>query len=290
MNLLLATLLAYHSASLFEESAAEGGGGGVLYTGSPLYEGYDCSVCHIDPPGDATIRTGSEPLSLLTEREYVPGEIYDFTLMLDGETKGKGTKGNYNAIALEILDQDLQRVGGFFGYDADVMTTLADDGALFSRGGRNEVMWTFRWQAPEEGTGYVDFYLVAVDGDGAGDLEMTATDPMGDDVIAGGFRIAEQGVEAPYFDRTPDAEMKQPLGRHRDVSACRVSGQGAPAWALLLLALGLRRRAGGRRSRPRAASRHECYLWLHATALPRPRCDRRARAVGRGQRRDSPRS
>lgn len=241
----LAWLLAYHAAATFEEAAATGGGGGVLYTGAPRWHGYDCGVCHLDAPGRASLLTDSDPLTLLTEREYTPEQVYELTLILDGENRGLGTMGNYNSVGIEILDADGEPVGGFFEYDADVMTPLAQGGALFSRGSRDETEWSFSWQAPVAGTGWLDVYLVAVDGDGAGDATMTATDPFGDDVIAGGFRIAEAGHDAPPFDRDPKDPGDGRLGIRRDVSACSV---GAPAvqrawWLVLLVAARRRRRA-----------------------------------------------
>ena len=243
MSLVLAAMLAYHSAALFEKDASEGGGGGVLYTDSPRYDGFDCAACHLDSPGKITLAPGTDPVSLLTQREYEPGAVYEFTVALQGETKGLGTKGNYNAVALEVLDADGEHVGGFFGYDADAMITLAGGGALFSRGTRDQTTWTFSWQAPEAGAGYLDFYLVAVDGDGAGDFEATASDPLNDDVVAGGFRVAELGSDAPAFDRSPEAPGDEPLGRNRDVSACAVVGsKGIASWWICVLLLLSRRR------------------------------------------------
>lgn len=243
MSIVVALTIAYHSAALFEEPAAEGGGDGILYTGSPSSNGFDCGICHLDAPGDITLAPSSDPLELLTKRVYEPGATYDFTIAMQGETKGLGTKGNYNSIAVEVLDGNGERVGGFFGYDADAMITLAADGALFSRGTRDQSEWTFSWQAPEEGTGYVDFYLVAVDGDGAGDLDATASDPYNDDVVAGGFRIAELGTEAPPFDRTPERRPAGTLGANRDVSACSVAPNAPAPLALLLLLFACRLRS-----------------------------------------------
>jgi MYXO-CTERM domain-containing protein len=239
MNALWAVLLAYHSAALFEEDASVGGGGGVLYTGSALSQGLDCGVCHLDAPGEVTLAPTSDPPSLLSEREYVPGEVYDLTIFLQGESRGRGRPGNYNSMAVEIVDAEGERVGGFFGYDADSIITLAGGGALFSRGTRDQTEWSLSWQAPEEGTGYVDFYLVAVDGDGAGQVDQTATDPLGDDVVAGAFRIAEAGIEAPPFDRQLEDEGDGPLGRERDVTGCGIGPRGGTTPRSTLGLLGL---------------------------------------------------
>ena len=250
MIALWAILLGYHSAALFEEDASAGGAGGILYTGSALSQGIDCSACHLDAPGRATLAPITDPPELLSAREYVPGEIYDFTVLLQDESRGKGTMGNYNSIGVEVLDAEGERVGGFFGFDADQMITLAGGGALFSRGTRDQTEWTFSWQAPEEGTGYVDFYLVAVDGDGAGDSEQTATDPFGDDVVAGAFRIAEAGVDAPPFDRVMEDEGDGVLGKERDVTGCTVGPREGstvpPTWWLLTLLVAARRRGAAR--------------------------------------------
>lgn len=255
--LLVATLApasvdAFHSSSSFDDDASEGGAGGLLYTGSPRHLGYDCGACHTGAEGRATLAPTVEPASLFSDREYEPGAIYDFIVVLQGETKGLDAQANYNSMALEILDADGEPVGGFFGFDGNLMATVQGDAALFSRGTRDETEWSFSWQAPEAGRGYLDFYLVGVDGNGAGDAEESNSDPQGDDVIAGAFRIAEQGIEAPPFERVEHDPGEGVLGRRRDVTGCRVApSTEVPGWWLVLLVLGpASGRAASRSRRP----------------------------------------
>lgn len=233
------TSAAFHSDSQFVEDAAEGGADGIFYTGSPRSRGYDCSACHLDAPVEARLVLATDPGELLSALEYVPGEIYEFTVKLEGETRGMGSATNFNTFALELLDAEDEPVGGFFGFDGESLRTQDDGGVLFAQGRDDATSWTFLWQAPEAGTGYLDAYIAVVDGDGAGEVEgQGATDPFNDDVLASVFRIAEQGTPAP------ELSLEEPE-EDRDVTACRVGRRGSSS-ALLIVLLMLAWRVRGR--------------------------------------------
>lgn len=199
---------AFHAADTFSVPAPQGGGGFIYYTGSPRFRRWDCSACHIDAPGQMYFTIVSEPAALLTEQTYDPEQIYDITVSMVGETKGLDSNANYNTFALEIIDQQLEPVRGFFGFDENLMRTSPAGDIIFARGQKNiEVTsWTFRWSAPAAGLGYVDMHLAGVDGNGADSVQLEQGDPLGDDVFVGALRFAERGSPAPPIEvPTPTA-------------------------------------------------------------------------------------
>ena len=193
-----------------------------MFTGSPRFSGYDCAVCHIDGPQQAQVGLSAMPLSVLSEREYEPGMIYAFEVQLNNETLGLSSNRNFNTFALEILNADQEPVGGFFGFTEGSMSTVDGGNVLFARAVSDETMWQFNWEAPPAGTGYLDFYIAGVDGNGADNAQQSATDPLNDDTFAGAFRIAERGQPAPPLQ--PQEFLKE-----QDVTGCAVTRVATPS-------------------------------------------------------------
>lgn len=189
---------AFHAVDSFSDAASVGGGSGTYYTGSPRFRGWNCTACHLDAPQELLLNLNAEPATLLTERSYQPDTQYTITVAFANETRGLEANANYNTFAAELVDAAGEPVGGFFGFDENLMKTTPAQDVLFARGQKNVQVtsWTFKWQSPPAGTGYVDLYLVGVDGNGANSAT-EASDPLGDDVSVGTLRIAEEGVPAP---------------------------------------------------------------------------------------------
>ena len=189
---------AFHSVETFSDSASIGGGSGIYYTGSARFRGWTCTSCHIGAPQDLLLNVSSDPATLLVEGYYQPDTQYTITVAFANESRGLDANANYNPFAVELVDGADAPVGGFFGFDENLMRLTPAQDVLFARGQKNlEVAsWTFKWQSPPAGTGYVDLYLAAVDGNGA-DSAAEASDPLGDDVSTGALRLAEEGVPAP---------------------------------------------------------------------------------------------
>lgn len=190
---------AFHTDETFEENAAAGGASGIYYTGSPRSRAWDCTACHLDPPGAVSFTLSASPRTLFTEMRYTPGETYQITVGFLNESKGLEASANYNSFALEILDPETMPVGGFFGFDEAILSTIGNGGVLFAIGQKNLnlIEWRFSWQAPMDGPDYVDFYLAGVDGDGASDAMVASSNPGNDDVVTGALRIARDGATPP---------------------------------------------------------------------------------------------
>lgn len=191
---------AFHTEDTFEENAATGGASGIFYTGSPLSKRWTCAACHLDAPGTVSLSLNATPRTLFTDLQYEPGQTYMITVGMTGETKGLAASSNYNSFALEILDPEAMPVGGFFGFDQAILSTIGpSDGVLFAIGQKNLRLteWSFSWQAPMDGPDYLDFYLAGVDGDGANDATVASSNPGNDDVVTGALRIAKIGTNPP---------------------------------------------------------------------------------------------
>ncbi len=196
-----ATASAFHTVDIFSELAAVGGANNVYYTGSPRFRRWDCTACHLDSPGKLLLNFSSDPSSLLTERAYEPDTIYSITVSFrpGTETKGLDSKANFNSFALEIIDGELTPTGTFFDFDENLLRVTPGRDAIIARGQKNLDIssWTFKWGAPPAGRGFVDLYVAAVDGDGAGSKTTQQGDPVNDDVVTGVLRLAEKGQPAP---------------------------------------------------------------------------------------------
>lgn len=215
--------LAYHSGSTFDKPPGAGGGGGIFYAGAPLERGWDCTMCHLDPPGKVKVRLDVDPPSLFQNFTYTPGEVYSFTATMLDEQFGKSSPlSNYNAVVVEAVDgKGFQSgsMGGFAaedfyqGYPATIVTAGTKP---------NVTQWKFSWTAPAAGAGKVTFHVAAVDGNGADvGAGKTLTDPLHDDVFVAEVAFAES-----------------PMGRRMP------TGGGAFACALgLVMAIGGKRRA-----------------------------------------------
>jgi hypothetical protein len=166
------------------------GGGGIVGTGS-VSDGYArCVDCHVEPLQriDLAITT-SPPFDTAGETTlYQPGEVYDVTVRMTGETLGlsgcqAGTTNN-NMIAAAFEDPNGMPVGLLASDSGQAQgsncpstrpdpasvssgTTLlfGDCNVVLTRdqlpGGATE--WRFRWTAPASGTGDVVLFAGGVD-------------------------------------------------------------------------------------------------------------------------------
>lgn len=201
LGLLPSSADAFHTVDTFSDLAAAGGADSVYYTGSPRFRRWDCSACHLDPPKTLLLNFSSEPLSLLTEGAYEPDTVYSITVSFrpGTETKGLDSSANYNSFALEMIDGALEPAGTFFDFDENLLRVTPGRDAIIARGQKNLDIssWTFKWGSPPAGRGFVDLYVAAVDGDGAGSQTTEQGDPLNDDVVTGVLRLAEKGQPAP---------------------------------------------------------------------------------------------
>jgi len=193
---------AYHSGSTFDKPPGAGGAGGIFYAGAPLERGWDCTMCHLDPPGKIKVRLDVDPPALFQGFTYTPGEVYSFTATMVDEQLGKNSPlSNYNSIVVEAVDGkgfQAGSMGGFAaedlysGYPATIVTTGTKP---------NVTQWKFTWTAPPAGAGKVTMHVAAVDGNGANaGAGKTLTDPLHDDV----FVAAVAFTESPMGRRTPN--------------------------------------------------------------------------------------
>jgi hypothetical protein len=211
---------AFHVASTFADPPGAGGAGRIFYLGRPLERGWDCTACHIDPPGRIRIGLSVEPAQLFEDFRYQLGQSYTFTVVLEGEHLGinAGTS-NFNALGLSFADPEGIALGNLGGFDPNDLQEAS--GTLVSRGTRvGAVDWAFTWTAPEDpGAGTVVLFLGVVDGDGAqSPPDVTRTDPFGDDVFMSRVTFAEGGAAtAQAHPRSAPAFMRPraPLQPHR---------------------------------------------------------------------------
>lgn len=188
--------LAFHVGSTFAAAPGAGGAGRIYYVATPLERGWDCTMCHVDPPGKISLAVDVEPSTLFDDFRYVPGETYEFTVRLLGEHLGQQAgRSNFNALALAFTNPEGIYQGSIGGFDPNEF--FDGSGAIASAGTRvGATDWTFQWTAPDAGTGPVSLYLGAVDGNGANsDANTTRTDPFGDDVF----------MSQIHFDEAPTA-------------------------------------------------------------------------------------
>lgn len=198
-----ATALAFHAGATFDKPAGAGGGGGIYYAGVMLEHGWDCTACHLEPPGRIDLAVTVDP-PLTTGGTYVPGQAYSFEVQLLNEHAGL-TRGayNFNAVVAEVVDRQGFQSGKFDGFAS---TDFAQPyGATILYGAPPSpgiTSWSFRWTAPEAGAGPVSIHIAAVDGDGAaGSADKTATtDPYRDDFVKKLFALNEA---APTAFRRP---------------------------------------------------------------------------------------
>lgn len=109
----------FSSAAAFEVSANLGGGGGMTFVGSPTSHALSCTACHQGPaPTGAVVINANSPR--LFSAGYVPGERYEFAVLLKPERQGLDRNGaceadkggcNRNGFVAEFLGGDGQPIG-----------------------------------------------------------------------------------------------------------------------------------------------------------------------------------
>lgn len=206
---------AFHAGIDFTEPPAAGGAGGLFYLGTKAERGWDCSVCHIEAPGNVKVKLESDPPELMSEFRYRPDTRYEITIRLaipGGETRGvQNPISNYNGIGLTFLDAAGAPLGKPSGaadkYQEINFTTLFSIGT-----NPGETEWSFSWTSPPEaGHGTATLHLAVVDGNGGGVTGEAFTDPFGDDLLVTKIDLVEAGAVEARADagaqsmRTADA-------------------------------------------------------------------------------------
>jgi hypothetical protein len=204
----------YTSPGLFDTAPSAdstGGSGGIYYTGSPRFQGQDCSGCHQGGEGELAVRFNSLPAGLF-DGDYRPGQVYHLEIDLLEDRVGSddcadehpGEPCNLNLFAMEVIDGDglpagrlcpVQPQDGLCPSPLGAPTVLSVDGTTIFASGLafdeqgnprfrdGETAYALYWQAPSTDVGEVAFWVSAVDGDGArtrADLPSdVANDPTG---------------------------------------------------------------------------------------------------------------
>ena len=187
------TAAAFHAGATYDLAPGAGGGGGFFYSGAPSDKGWTCAACHLNAPQMAVVGLAAEPLNLLIDQRYTPGQTYDLTVALIDEHRGQASPlSNFNGFVLTSVD-DQGRPAGVLGGGRPGQLYRRDDHIIASAGlVAGETSWTLRWTAPAAGRGDVSFFIAVVDGDGgAGAATETVTDPFGDDVATMHVKISE---------------------------------------------------------------------------------------------------
>lgn len=191
---------AYHTGKLFDRASGGGGAGGLFYTGSRRDRGWDCTACHVDPPGRLRVDVSSQPPELLSQHVYTPGTTYTIVVTVVDPSAQLGipaTRSNFNGIAISMLDADGAPAGVIGGFDSGRFHThgpavLASDTFTV-----DETSWKLSWTAPTDAAGPIAIDLGVVDGNGAGQAGTTTlTDPIGDDVVMLHYVVADGGGRA----------------------------------------------------------------------------------------------
>ncbi|MEZ4470595.1 MAG: DUF4266 domain-containing protein [bacterium] len=207
----------YSSPSLFDTGPSDdttGGAGGIYYTGSPRFQGQDCSGCHRGERA-VSVRVSSVPEDLLRQ-PYRPGAVYHIEVDLGRDLLGPRTCGdahpgdacNLDLFALEI-DTAAGRPAGRLcplPFEGDACpeqlgtpTILTRDGTAvianslrFGADGQpayrdGETARDFYWRAPDHDVGPLHVWIGAVDGDGGQSSPDKPSDYDGD--ATGVFRL-----------------------------------------------------------------------------------------------------
>lgn len=230
--------LAFHPGKIFDQPPGKGGGGRIFYTGAPLERGWDCTMCHTDPPGKIRLVADVDPPELFKTFKYQLGQTYLFTVKLVGEHLGKQAgRSNFNSFVVTATDAAGIYAGDFTMAPPDVFYTGGNGGVLASDTNNDgDVEWSYAWVAPSEpGVGTVTMYFATVDGNGANsDPDSTRTDPFGDDVFVTHVVLSEGGSTTAQIDKRAGWHVTvpapPPVGEDRHSSRL--------AYALLLLAFG----------------------------------------------------
>ncbi|HHH31635.1 MAG TPA: hypothetical protein ENK57_25260 [Polyangiaceae bacterium] len=248
---------AFQDAASFVRSVHLGGANGILHTGSARFRGYDCRMCHQDPPGRMRLDVRSDPPHLLEERRYEPGQAYTLTVTMLDEHLAVGSEDNQNMFVAEVVDDRALPRGVFEEIELSTLQRADGDvnieGAVF--GATNLTTWQLLWTAPSVGSGRLSFHIAAVDGDaGTGAAEpRPPTDPFNDDVFVGRWRLCEgtDSCDPTFLDQAP-VDRTSPTAH-----GCSAGG-GAPApgesgwwWVVAGVLVAASRRRVAPPSRPR---------------------------------------
>ena len=154
--------------SLIPSSSGSPGG----RTGSPGDSKITCSACH----GGSAISKEGWIITDIPKTGYIPGQEY--TIVLSGENQGSARFG----FELTAEFSNNAKTGGFAtGDNAQVKVlgggnsvTHTSQGIAASGGAKS---WTFKWTAPETGSGAISFYasLNGANGDGSSSGDMIFT-------------------------------------------------------------------------------------------------------------------
>lgn len=194
---------AYHSGSTFDKPPGAGGGGGIFYVGAPLERGWDCTMCHLNPPGKVKVRLDVDPPALFQNFTYTPGAVYSFTATMLDEQLGKNSPlSNYNSVAVEAVDGKGYQAGSMGGFAAEDLYSGYPATIVTTGTKPNVTQWKFTWTAPPLGAGKVTMHLAAVDGNAANvGAGKTLTDPLNDDVFVAAVSFAESPMGRRYPNR-----------------------------------------------------------------------------------------
>ncbi|MEO8549129.1 MAG: choice-of-anchor V domain-containing protein [Kofleriaceae bacterium] len=228
MRIVLVLLLAgFHTPASFDAPAGQGGGNRMYFDGSPRQRGYDCTICHTDPPRTIRATVTGGPSGA-----YAPGQTYTLAVALEGAHAGFGTANDQNGFVAELVDDRGATAGALAASDG---VELVDDGRVVAGEGERATTWTFAWTAPVAGLGAITLHLGMVDGNGAATAATPTTDPGGDDVAT----LAQRWCEG-----TTGCAAPAPLAPHdsRAIGCAATSGSAAGAVLVVLASCLVRRR------------------------------------------------
>ena len=153
-------IVAFFGMGLIPNSSGSPGG----RTGSPGDSKITCSSCH----GGSAITKVGWIVTDIPETGYIPGQQY--TIVLSGENQGSARFGF--ELTAELSNN--AKTGGFATGDNLQVKLLGGGNAvthtsqgITASGGAKS--WTFKWTAPETGSGAISFYasLNGANGDGS---------------------------------------------------------------------------------------------------------------------------
>jgi hypothetical protein len=236
---------AFYARGYFERSAALGGAGRLYYTGSERERGWNCTGCHEGAARRIRIAFETDPPELIASRRYSPGVMYSIDVILEQEHLGFDAQFNSNGFVAEI-SKGSARAGTL---SSGPGTEILENGRIVAS--RNDerglARWTFRWTAPEAGSGPVVVNLGAVDGNGAGLSDRSFQDHLRDDVFVGDLVLGEGPLAGLRESSAPAVRMarldaREPAPRVASSSVVRApatAGLGLD-WTLLGLLLAAR--------------------------------------------------
>jgi hypothetical protein len=191
---------------LIAELAVEGGAESVYFLGLPQERGWDCTLCHLEPPRRIGARITSIPPELIAEGTFKPGELQKIIVEMDGESLG--ARANVNSLSFALIKPDgslaataVKSANAFSAKGQEPMKGADNLPYRFSDGlldGANR--WEIEFFAPCDGE--ADFFFGIVDGNGAGDVANKNQDPQGDDVVMGKHHFRAVRADCPMASNT----------------------------------------------------------------------------------------